>query len=105
MSTIPKNFLTFVKQLQDIGFEAIDIIKPQQGYNVVLKPGAADVFCIFDSSGKEIDDPRVIQIGREIHETGGLVLMQDVYREAIKPFKSSGPNLKWAWEGIGNWTN
>jgi len=81
-----KKVIRLIKDSQKIAQELIDEGK------------AEDIFFIDDEP-----NPRIIEIGEELSNIGGIDLMQEAYYEIIKPFGSNGPNLKWAWNNVGNW--
>lgn len=47
---------------------------------------------------------RTIEIGKRLHEMGGLPLMEYVYRRVRrKTSRSLGEHLQYAWDGVGAW--
>jgi len=47
---------------------------------------------------------RAIEIGKRLHEMGGLPLMEYVYRRVRrKTSRSLGEHLQYAWGGVGTW--
>ncbi len=48
---------------------------------------------------------RAIDIGKRLHEMGGLALMEYVYRRVRrKTSRVLGEHLQYAWDGVGAWT-
>jgi hypothetical protein len=46
---------------------------------------------------------RVVEIGRELHDLGGMALMQAVHTEFTARRRALSRNLDLIWNGIGNW--
>jgi hypothetical protein len=90
-----------IKEIHEIGFSSIDMDEFKKG-NIKELNEKIGLFCIDEEGAFH---PRIIEIGNELNRIGGIALMQEAYYEIIKPFKSHGPILKWAWGGIGGWQN
>ena len=102
-------------EAQDIGFQSFDkgeksmrIKKEGPGVFYVRSTGKEEEGhgAFFERSTgkvKEVPNPRVIEIGKELYQIGGLRLMQEVFYEIVRPFGPLGTNLKWVWDGVGDW--
>lgn len=106
-----KRVIKLIKEAQEIGFESVAKEKSKGGYqglygqfipHVEIKENAPRLFYI-KLQGEEVPNPRIIEIGQELSQLGGISLMHEAYYEIIKPFGNNGPNLRYIWHGIGDW--
>jgi phage terminase large subunit len=100
-----------ISELNRIAIKYIDKTKEVKYYQNMYGQDIPDIsfiegetpFFEKDLNGKRIPDPRVVQIGWALHKLGGLKLMQYVYYQVIPKLGGDGPNLKWAWDNVGDW--
>jgi hypothetical protein len=72
--------------------------------NVILKDDRLYPFCIAGPDGRDAGvEPRVKNIGHQLHNLGGLQLMQYVYHQIRLKLGPCVRTVNAAWDGIGTW--